>query len=268
MRNDLIKKGKRSLFLALSLLIAFSFILAACAPAATTEPPALTQAPTEAPPTEEVVVPTETTAPVVTEAPKPLPAVTILINESPWLAGFEALVKKYVDETGNPVNLNRTPFNGMLEKSRNAVQASESEFDILTLNEQWYMQFYADGLVTPIKEIDPNFQSDPQIIEYEYATRWDSTLGYSSKNGEIYGLPINGNIMLFFYRKDLFEEKGLAAPQTWADVEAAAKAFKSTNMSGYVIHATHNIIMRSPLGEGGSQITTRTSRYKRELQIH
>jgi multiple sugar transport system substrate-binding protein len=125
----------------------------------------------------------------------------------------------------------------MLEKSRNAVQASESEFDILTLNEQWYMQFYADGLVTPIKEIDPNFVLDPQIIEYEYATRWDPELGYSSEKGEIYGLPINGNIMLYFYRKDLFDEAGLSVPQTWAEVEAAAQQFHSDDLSGYVVRA-------------------------------
>jgi len=232
--NSHLKKPRRGLFLTLSLLTAFSFLIAACGPATTTEPPAPTQVTTTESATK---APSEAPAPTNTEEPKPLPPITILINESPWLAGFEALVNKYVEDTGNQVTLNRTPFNGMLEKSRNAVQASESEFDLLTLNEQWYMQFYADGLVTPIKEIDPNFKLDPQVIEYEWATRWDPELGYSSQNGELYGLPINGNIMLFFYRKDLFEAQGLAAPQTWADVEAAAQKLKGDNISGYVVRA-------------------------------
>lgn len=227
-----LKMTKRSLFMAMSLLVLSSFLLAACGPAATTEPPAPTSAVTQ-PPAAETSAP----VPTATEESKPLPPITILINESPWLAGFEALVNKYVEETGNQVTLNRTPFNGMLEKSRNAVQASESEFDILTLNEQWYMQFYAGGSVTPIKEIDPNFVLDPQIIEYEWATRWDSELGYSSENGELYGLPINGNIMLYFYRKDIFEANGLAVPQTWQEVEAAAQKLKTGDMSGYVVRA-------------------------------
>lgn len=149
--------------------------------------------------------------------------ITILINDSPWFAGFDALVKKYTEETGNQVTLNVTPFAGMLEKSRNAVQAGQSEFDLLCLNEQWYMQFYAGGLVTPIKEIKPDFELDPNIIEYGYATRWDPAIGYSGPQGEIYGLPINGNIQLFFYRTDLFEAAGLQPPQTWDEVEAAAK---------------------------------------------
>ena len=185
---------------------------------------------------------TEGEEPQGVEETTPLPTITILINDSPWFAGFEALVNKYVEETGNEVELNVTPFAGMLEKSRNAVQAPESEFDILNLNEQWYMQFYADGLVTPISEIDSDFELDPQIIEYEWATRWDPELGYSTSNGEIYGLPINGNIMLFFYRKDLFEENGIAVPQTWDDVKAAARLLMihpiCTDISFALIHQT------------------------------
>ena len=150
------------------------------------------------------------------------PTITILINESPWLGGFEALVERYVDETGNDVDLIIIPFPGMLTRSLTAVTAAESEFDIINLNEQWYSQFYAADLVTPIHEIDPDFELDPQVIEYAYATRWDHDIGYSTADGELYGLPINGNIQLFFYREDLLAEHGLEAPVTWDDVEAAA----------------------------------------------
>jgi multiple sugar transport system substrate-binding protein len=151
------------------------------------------------------------------------PPITILINESPWFAGFEALVDAYVAETGNQVNLNVTPFPGMLQRSRNAVTAGTSEFDLINLNEQWYSLFYSAGLVTPILDIDPDFELDPQVIEYAYATRWDSDIGYSTADGELYGLPINGNIQLLFYRADLFEQAGLSAPTTWDEVEAAAQ---------------------------------------------
>jgi len=167
-----------------------------------------------------------------------LEPITVLINDSPWFPGFEALVKKYTEETGNDVTLNVTPFPGMLEKSRNAVQGSESEFDLLNLNEQWYMQFYAGGLVTPIREIKPDFELDPNIIEYDSATRWDENLKYSSPEGEIYGLPINGNIQLFFYRRDLFEEQGVAVPNTWDEVAQAAEVFHNPpDMHGFSIRS-------------------------------
>ncbi|MCC7208742.1 MAG: extracellular solute-binding protein [Anaerolineae bacterium] len=165
-----------------------------------------------------------------------LSPITIQINESPWFAGFEALVNYYQETTGNTVNLSVLPFNGMLDKSRNAVQAAESEFDILNLNEQWYMPFYAGGLVMPLEEIEPGFTLDPQIIEYDYATRWDESINYSGPNGVLYGLPINGNIQLYYYRKDLLEENGLSVPTTWAELEAVAQALHNPpNMHGFTL---------------------------------
>ncbi|MDY7042349.1 MAG: extracellular solute-binding protein [Chloroflexota bacterium] len=240
----------------ISVLALASMLFSACTPTA-----APTAAPTEVSATE----------PAATEEPQPLPPITILINDSPWFAGFEALVNKYVEETGHQVNLNVTPFTGMLEKSRNAVQAPESEFDILNLNEQWYMQFYADELVTPIKEIDPDFELDPQIIEYEWSTRWNPELGYSTQDGEFYGLPINGNIMLFFYRKDLFEEQGLPVPQTWEDVEMAAQALHNPpDTYGYVIRTNPpNWEFQGFLaGYGGRIITLDEESGEWEVTIH
>jgi multiple sugar transport system substrate-binding protein len=164
--------------------------------------------------------------------------ITILINDSPWFPGFEVLVNNYVEATGNDVNLNVTPFAGMLEKSRNAVQSNESEFDILNLNEQWYMQFYAGGLVTPPNQIKSDFELDPNVIEYDSSTRWDPNVRYSTPDGEIYGLPINGNIQLFFYRRDLFEAEGVAVPTTWDEVEAAAQVFHDPpQMHGFTIRS-------------------------------
>jgi multiple sugar transport system substrate-binding protein len=162
--------------------------------------------------------------------------INILINQSPWLAGFQALVTKYISDTGNDVQLTETPFAGMLQKSLNAVQADQSEFDLLCLNEQWYMQFYAGGLVTRIKDIKPDFELDPNVIEYDSAPRWDAALRYSSPNGEIYGLPINGNIQLFFYRKDLLDGANVAVPTTWDEVDkAAATLANPPQMYGFSI---------------------------------
>ncbi|MCP4399989.1 MAG: extracellular solute-binding protein [bacterium] len=200
-----------------------------------------------------------------------LPTITILINDSPWFPGFDALVNMYIQETGNDVKLNVTPFPGMLQKSRNAVQAKESEYDILNLNEQWYMQFYADKLVTPIKEIDPNFELDPQVIEYEWSPRWDEKAGYSTENGEIYGLPINGNIQLFFYRKDIFEEKGLAVPETWEQVIENAKAVMNPpRMHGFVIRsAPSNWQFQAFLkGHGGDIMTLNGESGEWAVTIH
>jgi multiple sugar transport system substrate-binding protein len=88
----------------------------------------------------------------------------------------------------------------------------------------------------PLEEIEPGFTLDPQIIEYDYATRWDERINYSGKDGVLYGLPINGNIQLYYYRKDLLEENGLSVPTTWAELEAVAQALHNPpNMHGFTL---------------------------------
>jgi multiple sugar transport system substrate-binding protein len=150
-------------------------------------------------------------------------SLTILINDSPWLPGFEALVDMYRKESGAKVTLNVTPFPGMLQKARNAAQANESEFDLVNLNEGWFTQFYANGWVTPFTEIDPDFELNENVIEYENAPRWDPEIGFSTPDGDVYGIPINGNIQLYFYRKDLLSETGMDVPDTWDEVTRFAQ---------------------------------------------
>ena len=131
------KKVNRRYLSLLSLLTIVSFILAACSSPATTETPPEGLS-TE---NDENLDGTDEEETQGAEETTSLPTIAILINDSPWFAGFEALVNKYVEDFGNEVELNVTPFAGMLEKSRNAVQAPESEFDILNLNEQWLVAF-------------------------------------------------------------------------------------------------------------------------------
>lgn len=161
--------------------------------------------------------------------------VSIAINDSPWLPGFQKLVEFYEKQTGGKVDLHIFPFTGLLAKELAAVSAPQSEFSILVLNEGWYSTFYDAGFVTPLKDIDPEFKLDPQIIEYAYATRWDPKKGYSTPNGIIYGLPINGNIQLFFYRGDVYDDAGLAPPVTWENdvMPAAEKLGEPPRFYGY-----------------------------------
>ena len=162
--------------------------------------------------------------------------ITVLINDSPWFPGFERLVNYYEEQTGNEVNLDVTPFPGMLEKTNNAATADESQYDIVNLNEGWYAHFYAGKFMTPILDIDPDFELDPNVISYNDAARWDHDKNWSTPDGIIYGLPINGNIQLLYYRADLYEEAGMDTPETWEDCEEAAKKYHAPpNFYGHTI---------------------------------
>jgi multiple sugar transport system substrate-binding protein len=165
-----------------------------------------------------------------------LAPITIVINQSPWFAGFSKVVEAYEKETGNKVALDVNPFAGSAEKQRNSVRAKEGQFDILTMNSLWLAEFYHGGFLTPLNQIDPGFKVDPQVINYDDTAYWDAkTKTNNSKTGVPYGVPINGNIGVLYYRADLYEQAGLKVPETWDELAAnAAKLHKPPSVYGMV----------------------------------
>lgn len=151
--------------------------------------------------------------------------VNVVINQSPWLAGFAAIADLYEEETGNTVTLDVNPYAGSLEKQRNAVRSGESEYDLLIVNGIFYPEMYHGGFLEPLKNIDPDFELDPQVYEYG-GTPWfnSETQALGKETGELLTVPVNPNITLMFYRKDLYEANGWEVPTTFEQLAANAKA--------------------------------------------
>jgi multiple sugar transport system substrate-binding protein len=173
------------------------------------------------------------------ESGEKLPAISILINESPWLDAFRKIVDVYEKETGNQVEIVGSPYSALLTRITNTLTAPESEFDIVILDEVWSNQFFDGELVAALTDIDPDFAFDEGVLEYDWATRWDHELGTNAESGKIYAVPINGNMQIMYYRADLLDEAGFDPPQTWDDVFEIAKYFYDPpNMYGMVGRAT------------------------------
>lgn len=124
----------------------------------------------------------------------------ILINQSPWLNGFIAMVEAYEEETGNTINLDVTPFGGMLEKTRNSVRGDEGRYDIVALNAAGMAEFYAGGFLTPLTDIDPAFELDESVLTFGGSTDWDTDSNGFSGDAPVIGVPINGNVQVLYYR--------------------------------------------------------------------
>lgn len=150
--------------------------------------------------------------------------ITIVINQSPWFDGFRNIVERYEQETGNKVELDVNPFAGSLEKQRNSVRAAQGQYDILIMNSGWYVEMYAGGFLAPVTDIDPGFSLDPQIYTYDDTIYYDpATKTQNKATGKLMSMPVNPNIPLLFYRRDLYEQHGLKVPETWDELLANAK---------------------------------------------
>ncbi len=143
--------------------------------------------------------------------------ITILINSSPWYDGFEAVVEQYEADTGNTVEIDRTPYAGVLEKARNAVRGDESPYDLVNLDNGWVVEFYSGGFLTPLDEIDPDFKLAPEVITAGDAIYWNADKSWPTRDGgQLMTFTPNANTHLWYYRGDLID----AAPDTWDDVFA------------------------------------------------
>jgi multiple sugar transport system substrate-binding protein len=164
--------------------------------------------------------------------------ITILINASPWYNGFEAVVGMYEDQTGNKVNLEVTPFPGMLEKTRSAVRSGgTSPLDLVNITSSNVVEFYAGGFLEPLQDIDPTFEVPKEVLGLDDAGCWDEAKQFRiCSSGKLMGYTPNGNIELFYYRKDIFDEKGLKVPTTFDDVIANCKVLQDPpNTYGYLV---------------------------------
>ena len=151
--------------------------------------------------------------------------ITIVINQSPWFDSFSKTVEAYEEATGNVVELDVNPFAGSLEKQRNSVRASEGSYDILIMNSGWFTEMYAGGFLTPISEIDPDFELDPDLYSLGDTIYWNDETKTVTPDGDLMSIPIQPNIPMLFYRGDLYEEAGLEPPKTFAELKANAERF-------------------------------------------
>ncbi|MCT9000652.1 MULTISPECIES: ABC transporter substrate-binding protein [Chelativorans] len=172
------------------------------------------------------------------------PTISMAINQSPWLDSFVAMVDQYEEETGNRVELDVTPFGGLLEKIRNSVRASQGSYDIVNVNSLWLSEIYSGGFLAPLGEIEANYQLPEGVLSYGNTTNWDASAATFSSDGALMGVPVNGNVQVLYYNTEIYEQFGLKPPKTWDDLFANAKAIQEGGeYYGFVPRAARDSIV-------------------------
>ncbi|MEO8542766.1 MAG: extracellular solute-binding protein [Burkholderiaceae bacterium] len=160
--------------------------------------------------------------------------ITIVVNQSPWYKSFERLVQAYEKESGNKVNFDVNPMPATQEKQRNSLRAAKGDYDLMPINSQILDELYRTGLLEPMENIDPSFKLSANIPTFSGTACWDAARkAYDCKSGKLMGVPIMGNVQLLFYRKDLYDAKGLKVPATMADLGKNAAALNSKDVAGF-----------------------------------
>ncbi|WP_219415257.1 extracellular solute-binding protein [Pseudonocardia nigra] len=170
-------------------------------------------------------------------------------NQSPWLDAYRTVAAQYEAESGVRITLREFPYDGLRTQMTNAIQNQNLVFDLFQLDEPWTHQFYDNDWVAPLDEVDAQFSLDPAVLTYAALPFWDPQARTSDPSGRVMGLPINGNVHLLIYRRDLYEQLGLPVPRTWEDAVAAGEQAQQAGLARYG-YAT-----RGQASSGGQSIT-------------
>ena len=105
-------------------------------------------------------------------------------------------------------------------------------YDVMTIVPAWFADFVAQGMLEPL---DPFVEQYMNPVDLEdYHPLYKELLRFG---GQIYGLFDDGDVIVLYYRKDLFEDQAnkdefmaangfeLAVPQDWEQFDAIAAFF-------------------------------------------
>ncbi len=232
---------KRPFSIVTSILIV-TMLIAACAPAATVAPTGTT-APTTVPPTAAATAttaPTTAAATATTAATQPSASATPAASPTVSLGNFSGVTVNIVTFTGPQIaeplqrrapdfekltgakiNVITVPFSDLYTKILTDFSTGTNSYDAIVYDPQWMGDFASAGYLLDLTSM---VQSDANI-------QWNDILPYfrdfsASYQGKVYDIPLDGDVQMVYYRKDLLAKDGIQPPQTWDDYINIAKKYQ------------------------------------------
>jgi multiple sugar transport system substrate-binding protein len=170
------------------------------------------------------------------EAAKAYAGETVTVT---WEAGLQALDPLnysgplFEDLTGVKVEVIEIPVSELFTKTVAEHRAGTGAYDLLNVVPAWMPDLVNAGVLAPIDEyVDKyEYREDLQDIADVYR---ENQMTY---NGKIYGLPDDGDVLILYYRTDLFGDeehqaayrevtgRELAPPKTWDEFYDIAAYF-------------------------------------------
>ncbi|AJP56981.1 sugar ABC transporter substrate-binding protein [Pandoraea vervacti] len=126
------------------------------------------------------------------------------------------------------IELLKLPNANLYQKLKLSMREGTGAYDLVMMDDTWSPEFMANGWLKPL----PTTLVDADMVASTVA------LG-RAPNGNLYALPVVGNVEMFAYRRDLLAKYKLQAPRTWDDVLKIAQATSADPaVSGVVFRGT------------------------------
>jgi multiple sugar transport system substrate-binding protein len=156
----------------------------------------------------------------------------------------EAVVKVLQDDIqafekehpGIRVNLVNIPWNDIYTKWQTGVQSGNLP-DASIASAAFGATFNAQGALEPLDDLIKEIGG-----EAVFAPSAKSFVEMCKQNGSFFDLPYVHNAVVLWYVKDLLKKAGVAVPQTWPELLAAAKALTKDGVYGILMTSSKDYV--------------------------
>lgn len=149
--------------------------------------------------------------------------IRLLANAHPWTESIKPRIAEFQELTGIQVVAEDLPEAQFRQRLTTELSQGTGSVDVMmSAPAQEGLRYRQAGWYEPIGR----YVDDPALTapDYDFADFLPRTIEIQSVEGELIGIPIQLETTMVIYRKDLFEERGIAAPTTFQELEAAAQA--------------------------------------------
>ncbi|MDR3473517.1 MAG: sugar ABC transporter substrate-binding protein [Devosia sp.] len=158
--------------------------------------------------------------------------ISVLMISHPTSDAVQKALPEFKALTGIDVDLEVVPEADATSKMLLEFSSKSGRYDVVENNTILAPGFVKSGYIVPVDDLAAK---DPQF--FDKADLLPSYLKRTELDGKLYGVPVFGESTFLMYRKDLFDQYGIAVPKTFDDIEAAAKTVKEKS-NGQIVGIT------------------------------
>jgi ABC-type glycerol-3-phosphate transport system substrate-binding protein len=131
---------------------------------------------------------------------------------------------------GQRVEVNLMPQDRAVELATLTLSQHSDAHDVVWGNAEVVQRYARAGWLEPLDEFWARHRAQFKLDDFPAGV-----LDAYRVDGKLYAIPFNTNVMFFFYRADIFQERGLKPPTSFEEYLAAAQALNSPRLAGTIM---------------------------------
>lgn len=153
--------------------------------------------------------------------------VQLISHRYPALEFWASKMKTAVP--GVEVNAQLMPFDKALELATISLSSKADTLDLVYASDSTVQTFAKNGWVRPLNDLWARYRQEFKLDDYA-----DEVMKLFTRDSNIYVIPAGINVMMLFYRNDLFEAAGKKVPTTVAEYQDLTRSFNTPMRAGTI----------------------------------